>query len=87
MVEAIQIIVMMPLFETRMPANVGIFMGELMTIAAFDIIETGEYVEHALDLEPHDPPSDKNFAQLGYESVYFFSNIGTAIFFITFIVL
>ena len=45
MVEAIQIIVMMPLFETKMPANVGLFMGELMTIAAFDIIETGEYVE------------------------------------------
>ena len=77
---------MMPLFETKMPANVGLFMGELMTIAAFDIIETGEYVEQIFELEPMGAPTDKNYESLGYESVYFFSNIGIAIFFFIFII-
>ena len=32
-------------------------------------------------------PTDKNYESLGYESVYFFSNIGIAIFFFIFIIL
>lgn len=79
MIEALQIIVLMPLLKTKMPANVGLFMGELMKIAAFDLVETGTYVEAIFNLEPHDAPEGRNFEAIGYESVYFFSNVGSAI--------
>ena len=82
MIEALQILVFLPLLSTTMPANVGSFMGFLMTIAAFDFFDTAEGVEYVFSLEPSEAPSDENlnFDVLGMGSLYFISNLGTAIF-------
>ena len=80
MVEALQILIFLPLLETNMPANVGEFMGFLMQIAAFDIVDTGAAVETIFDLDPIASPDDINYEALGMESVYFVSNLGSAIF-------
>ena len=40
-----QLIVLMPLFDTKIPANAGIFFNQIMEIAAFDFIEVGDYLD------------------------------------------
>ena len=80
MVESLQILIFLPLLKTSMPANVGDFMGFLMTIAAFDIVNTGPTVELVFDLEPIAAPEDINYTALGLGSVYFVSNLGSAVF-------
>ena len=46
-----QLIVLMPLFKTNIPANAGMFFNQIMEIAAFDIIEIAEPLDNLLDLE------------------------------------
>ena len=55
-----QLIVLMPLFNISIPANAGMFFNQIMEIAAFDIIETGDYLDSALDLERKEP-NNPNF--------------------------
>ena len=61
MINCLQIIVFLPLLDTSMPPNAGMFFEELTKIAAFDILEIGEYfdfgefVNDLLDLVPSDP--------------------------------
>ena len=55
MVNTQQIIVLMPLFEVSLPANAGVFFKQLMKIAAFDIIELGDYLDAIFFLEPTEP--------------------------------
>ena len=76
MVEALQVIILLPLLSAPIPTNSGMFCEELTAIAAFDVIETGEYWEELLDLLPKDPINDK-FETIGYESIYFLNNMGS----------
>ena len=71
-----QLIVLMPLFKTNIPANAGMFFNQIMEIAAFDIIEIGEYCDEILELEPIEP-ENPNFLTLGIESVFLLNNLGT----------
>ena len=79
-VQVLQIVVILPLLSTNMPANTGMFFSVLQTIAAFDIFEIGEYVDEYLELTPEDPINEK-FETIGMESKYYINNIGS--FFLT----
>ena len=59
-----------------MPANAGMFFNQLTAIAAFDIIETNEFLNDLLDLLPKEPVNEK-FETIGLETVYFMNNLGT----------
>lgn len=76
MISALQIIILLPLFDSRMPANTGTFFGVLMQIAAFDIFEINGYLDEYLNMKPSDPVNEK-FETIGLESIYFMNNLGT----------
>ena len=76
MINCLQIIVLLPLLNSSIPPNAGIFMSYLTKIAAFDIFEIGEYAESLLELEPTDPLNPK-FEAIGMESLYFINNMGS----------
>jgi len=44
MVSALQLITLLPLMESNMPANTGMFFKELSKIAAFDILDIEGWV-------------------------------------------
>ena len=71
-----QLIVLMPLFDTKIPANAGIFFNQIMEIAAFDFIEVGDYLDEWLGLEPIEP-ENPNFVTLGLGSIFLLNNMGT----------
>ena len=82
MINCLQIIVLLPLLDTSMPPNAGMFFEELTKIAAFDILEIGEYfdfgefVNDLLDLVPSDPINYK-FETIGLETLFFINNMGS----------
>lgn len=45
MVNCLQIIILLPLLKSNIPANANMFIAFLTQIAAFDIVEIGDYVE------------------------------------------
>ena len=53
-----------------------------MTIAAFDLVEIGDWVNEALDIEETEPLSE-NLNRLGFESLYFINNGISVTFFTT----
>ena len=66
----------MPLFKTNIPANAGLFLKQIMQIAAFDIIEISKPLDKLLELEPTQPINE-NFEAVGFESVFLLNNMGT----------
>ena len=76
MINALQIIIILPLFDASMPANAGMVFKYLTKIAAFDVFEIGDYVDEYLELEQTDPV-DNNFETLGFESKWFINNVGS----------
>jgi len=78
MINAQQLIVLMPLFMVALPANAGMFFAQLMSIAAFDYFEIGPFLDEWLNLKPTDPVNG-NFEAVGFESVYFLHNLGTLV--------
>ena len=76
MINALQIIILLPLIDTFIPANAHMFFSRLTEIAAFDFIEIGEYVQDILEL-PFTDPVNERFEASGMESTYFINNLGT----------
>jgi len=76
MVHTQQLIVMFPLFNVTLPANAGMFLSQMMTIAAFEVIDTKPFLNTVLAL-PHTDPLNSNFEAIGLESRYFIHNLGT----------
>ena len=62
--------------NANMPANAGMFFNQLTAIAAFDVIETNEFLTDLLELLPEDPVNEK-FETIGLETIYFMNNLGT----------
>ncbi len=81
MINALQVIIFIPLLDSSIPANAGMVFKKITKIAAFDIIEIGDYVDDYLQLVPTDPVSEK-FETIGMESLYFINNVGSFIFII-----
>jgi len=76
MINTQQLIVLLPLFKINLPANAGIFFRQLMSIAAFEFFEIGEFTNSVLGMEATSPV-DENYNAVGFESVYFINNMGT----------
>jgi len=76
MVHTQQLIVMFPLFNVTLPANAGMFFSQMMTVAAFEFIDTKPFLNRVLQL-PHTDPLNSNFEAIGLESKYFLHNLGT----------
>ena len=82
MLNALQILVMLPLLEASVPANAGQVFRYLAEIAAFDVVEISEYVDQYLDLVPTAPVNHK-LETLGFESRQYINNVGCFFFYIT----
>ena len=76
MINAQQLVVLLTLFNVKMPANASIFYVNLMAIASFDFYEMGEFYDDILSLEPT-APYNENFELIGFGSLYFLNNLGT----------
>ena len=76
--------ILLPLLNTSMPANTGMFFNRVTAIAAFDIYEVGEHFdEWFVNLPPSEPVNEK-FETVGMESLYFMNNMGSFIIVILF---
>ena len=73
---ALQIIIMLPLFRSSIPANAGMVFNVLTQIAAYDVFEIGDYVNDTLELFHTDPVNEK-FESIGLETLYFINNLGS----------
>ena len=76
MINALQIIIILPLVDASMPANAGQVFKQLTKIAAFDVVETSDFVDELLSIEPTDPLS-VNLESLGFETQWFINNVGS----------
>ena len=72
----LQIAILLPLFKSNIPANSGMVFSVINKVAAFDILEIGEYVDEFLEMQPSEPVNEK-FETIGLESLYFINNIGS----------
>ena len=60
------------------PANSQIFFNVIFDVVAFDPIDIKKQTEELFDLEQTEEAElEGNFIQLGYESSYFLSNLGS----------
>jgi len=78
MVNAYQLILMMPLLNVTLPPNAGMFFAQLMAIAAFEVVDTKPFLDRLLRLEPTDPVNS-NYEAIGLESIYLLHNMGTLV--------
>ena len=76
MINAMQIIVLLPLIETDIPANAHMFFVRLTNIAGFDFFEIDGIVSDLLKLPPTDPINER-FEASRIETQYFINNLGT----------
>ena len=79
MIESMQVLTFVPLFDIRMPAIPTLVFGLLTEIAAFDYVEVGDYFEMAFDISDSDP-MNQNFEALGFETNLFLYNMGSMLF-------
>ncbi len=78
MINTQQIIVVMPLFNTNIPANAGMFFGFIMNLASFNLLPTDKFYNQYLNMSKDDPGAlNSNFEDQGYGSVYLLQNLGT----------
>ena len=87
MINALSVIILLPLIEAQVPANAHMFFVRLTNIAAFDFGEIGNYIDPnfpqideimnmILDLPPSEPLNER-FEASRIESVYFINNLGS----------
>lgn len=76
MVNSLQIIIMLPLLQTNMPANAGMVFAELATVAAFDYYDISEFTNVWLDLPPSDPINN-SMEMVGFGTKTYIANVGT----------
>jgi len=86
MINALQVIIMLPLLKANLPANAGMVFKELAKIAAFDYYDIAQYTDVWLELEPTDPVNAK-LEMVGFETKQYISNVGTFTLFIVVYVL
>ena len=76
MINALQIIILLPLIDVKIPANAGMFFKTLAEYAAFDFVDIGEYADAIFKLEPTEP-INTSAESLGIDTTYFVNNLGT----------
>ena len=76
--KSLQIITHLNLMPMIVPANALIFFSYIFSVASFDPIDIQEPVEEFFDLKQTDGVElASNFVELGYESSYLLSNLGS----------
>ena len=78
---ALQLVVHMPMFAIKYPANAYDFNESLIGIASFDILDHYE-LQAKMFYWPDVDAYNLNFETLGYDSIFFNPNIGTMFFMI-----
>ena len=77
-VKSLQIITHLNLMPVIIPANAMIFFSYICSVANFDPIDIQEPVEEFFDLKQTEGVElANNFVELGYESSYLLSNLGS----------
>lgn len=84
-IKNLQVIVHLVLMNFIVPAVTQIFFAAVIQMIAFDPFEgAGEYTKEYLSLEADDeedePVLAENFVQLGYESPYYLTNLGSLLY-------
>ena len=85
MIEAQQLIVLLPLMDIKLAAISAIMIGKLTKVANFDIIEIGDYWEELFEM-PEVEALTENFEAVGMETSFFIYNVGTMVISIIYIV-
>ena len=84
MVNAIQLVVHLPLFNVTIPANAMILFNELQLVVSFDYLDK-IYPEYARDMHlTETEPLNVRFERLGYEERNIIANMGSIIFLLAF---
>ena len=78
MINTQQLIVLMPLFNVQMPANIQAFFNQIIKIATFDIVSIEPYIVWVLKVNDTEALTP-NFEALGFGSMYFLNNMGAMI--------
>jgi len=76
MINAVQFIIFLPLFNVMMPANAGMFYNKLTALAIFDVFDMSILTTKLFDIVPTDPVNMK-FNTVGLSDLYFIHNIGS----------
>ena len=76
MMRALQIIVILPLFEVSMPANAGMVFQYLTDVVSFDYYDIEELADEILQLIPTEPVNYK-METIGISTRQFINNLGT----------
>lgn len=84
MISGIQIVSHLPLNKVTIPANAQIVFAELLRIAAFDVYEPADHFNLGIS---QTMAFNEKFEQLGYQSLNVVENMGSIIFFFSFVVL
>lgn len=77
-IKSLQIITHLLLIPLIVPANAQIFFNYISAIVAFDPVDIQDWVDDYFELVQSDEAElASNFVQLGYESSYYLSNLGS----------
>jgi len=80
MVNTIQLVELISMFNLQMPANVGAFFSFVCQIAEFDVLDTSPFYDQYIGESPSgDQPLYSNFEMIGLNSELFLYNIGSMI--------
>ena len=79
MINTQQIIVLMPLFNIEIPANAQMFFGFVMQLASFNILPMQDFYQKYLPAPNWDAPVNERFNVLGFQSVFFLTNMGSMV--------
>ena len=76
-IKNLQVIVHLCLMDVIVPANAWIFFQEIFKMIAFDPVDISEYIDTGFDLHQGEFELPAQYAQLGYESAYLLTNVGS----------
>ena len=87
MINGLQLLVHLPLYNVTIPANAMVIFNELQLVVSFDYLEK-IYPSYARDLGITKTPSlNSRFERLGYEERNIIANTGSIVFFLAFVIL
>lgn len=84
MINGMQLMVNLPLFDITFPSLSQQMVEDLITIATFDVMPSDDVFQATLD-PPEQEQDNEKFAEIGYESSWMIINLGTM--FLSFVIM
>ena len=81
MVNVMQLIIKMPLYNITFPQNAATFYTFLSSVANFDLLPTDKINDYMFNFTKQDS-NDMNFDTMGYETDDIFDNLGSMLFYV-----